>query len=129
MIYLAYKYSRRGDKEDMCNEMARKRFVVMTKKKTTDLILYLISRNVGLNPTMYDVDSTIHLAFSSADELNKLAAEIPITFFDHDNKTFLRELEDDGSFFFIKEEGAVLIVKRLESYEFVRACMEDSESE
>ncbi|AWS00284.1 hypothetical protein [Metallosphaera hakonensis] len=126
LVYLAYKYTKNGNKEELCKEMVDKRFVVLTDKKTTDLLLYLISKNIGLNPMMYLVDSTIHLTFPNANELNSLMSEIPLPVYDDDNNQFLQKIDDDGSFFLITEKKGIYILKRLEGYEFMKMCMGNS---
>ncbi|BCS93776.1 hypothetical protein [Metallosphaera javensis (ex Sakai et al. 2022)] len=122
LVFLAYKYAKDGKKEVICREMADRRFVIVSSKKTTDLLLYLISRNIGLESVMYVVDSNTHVSFSKAEDLNALIREISMTMYDDDNKTFLQRLEDDGSFFFITERNGIYVLKRLESEDFFKMC-------
>ncbi|MCH1770307.1 MULTISPECIES: hypothetical protein [Metallosphaera] len=122
LVFLAYKYAKDGKKDAICREMTDRRFVIVSSKKTTDLLLYLISKNIGLDAMMYVVDSNTHVSFSNVNDLNALIKEISMTLYDDDNKTFLQSVEDDGSLFFMTERKGIYVLKRLESDEFYKMC-------
>lgn len=107
------RYLQGNDGQEVCDCL---------EQKTTDLLLYLISKNIGLNAMMYVVDSNTHVSFSNVNDLNALIKEISMTLYDDDNKTFLQSVEDDGSFFFMTERKGIYVLKRLESDEFYKMC-------
>ena len=124
LVLAAHKYVKRGEKEEVCNEIAKNRFIMLNEKKTTDFIIYLIAKNISLNPAIYSVDSIFHVVFPSANDINLLMSEIPIPLYDEDNNKFIQKIEDDGSsIFLIREEKGIYLLTRLNREQFVKACL------